>query len=68
MADSLVQEATPEKEAGSLLGRLNWKHGLVAAALVAIYLYPKPLIKLCMPLAELFNHNHPSVKQISLPL
>ena len=43
---------------------MNWKHGLILAA-VGLILYPKPIIKLFMPLVSKFSKNHSPVKNNS---
>lgn len=44
-----------------LLSRLTWKHAIIGLLPLAIYLYPRPLIRLFMPIASKLNRNHPPV-------
>lgn len=44
-----------------ILSKLTWKHALIGVLPLAIYLYPRPLIRLFMPIASKLNRNHPPV-------
>lgn len=44
-----------------LLSKITWKHALIGLLPLVIYLYPRPLIRLFMPIASKLNRNHPPV-------
>lgn len=66
---ALSKEAVPHEQAREnvlqrvkdLLSKLTWKHALVGVLPLVIYLYPRPLIRLFMPIASKLNRNHPPV-------
>jgi hypothetical protein len=44
-----------------LLSKITWKHALIGLLPLAVYLYPRPLLRLFMPIASKLNRNHPPV-------
>lgn len=44
-----------------LISKVTWKHALIGLFPLVIYLYPRPLIRLFMPIASKLNRNHPPV-------
>ena len=48
--------------AKALISKLNWKHGLLLATSIGLYLYPQPVLKLLIPVVSKFNKNHALVQ------
>lgn len=54
-AESLISKI---KEAAL---KLTWKHAIILTVPICLYIYPKPIIKLFMPIASKFSNNHPNI-------
>lgn len=48
-------------KAKTVLSNFTWKHVLIVAIPLAIYIYPRPILRLFMPIAGKINKNHPNV-------
>lgn len=55
------QEEGVIEKVKALLSRLTWKHALIVSIPLAIYLFPRPIFRLFLPLASKINRNHPPV-------
>jgi hypothetical protein len=48
-------------KAKAILCKVTWKHALVIAIPLILYIYPRPILKLFVPIASKINKNHPTV-------
>lgn len=59
-ASEQAKETLVER-AKAILSQLNWKHALIGLVPLVVYLYPRPILRLFMPIASKLNRNHPTV-------
>jgi hypothetical protein len=45
----------------AVIKNVTWKHMLIVAIPLAIYIDPRPILRLFMPIAAKINKNHPTV-------